>query len=150
MAFKTGGGDELNSEINVTPFVDVMLVLLVIFMITTPLMTNAVALDLPPVTAEAPNDPSSPLVLKIKPDRTLELGTTVILWTELEAKIKNNDKVQEAKKLYIAGDQHLPYGVVATAMAMVKRAGVEHVMLLTSPGEEMKPADLDQPQAPHP
>ena len=145
MAFKAGGSDELNSEINVTPMVDVMLVLLIIFMITAPLLNNTgVTVDLPAVTAEAPDDPDSPLVMEIAADRSIKLGKTKITWKELESKIQNNEKVQAAKKLYIAGHKDLPYAVVATAMAMVKRAGVEHVLLLTNPAEELTPAQLDQ------
>jgi biopolymer transport protein TolR len=65
MAMKTGGGDELNSDINVTPMVDVMLVLLVIFMITAPLLNAGVDVQLPVVKTPAVNDPNQPLVLSI-------------------------------------------------------------------------------------
>jgi biopolymer transport protein TolR len=145
MAFKTGGGDELNSEINVTPMVDVMLVLLIIFMITAPLLQNTgVTVDLPAVQADAPDDPESPLVMEINADRSLKLGKTKIAWKDLGKMIKANDRVQKEKKLYIAGNKDLPYSVVATAMALVKRAGVEHVLLLTNPAEELSPEQLDQ------
>src|SRR5580704_19250424 len=118
MAMKAGGDGELNAEINVTPLVDVMLVLLIIFMITAPMMNTGVQLELPQVTAAAPEDPQGKLVLSIKKDNTLFLGGTQIRWGELGVKIKTNPRLQEEKKLYVEADTHLPYGVVVTAMAI--------------------------------
>ncbi len=139
-----GGGDELNSEINVTPMVDVMLVLLIIFMITAPMMNTGVDLDLPQVTAKNVEDPEGKLVLSITKDQKLLLGASAIKWEELEAKLKTNERVKNEGQLFIEADAALPYGVVVTAMAVAKNAGVSKVMMLTDPTENLKLSDLDQ------
>jgi biopolymer transport protein TolR len=145
MAMKSGGGDELNSEINVTPFVDVMLVLLIIFMITAPMMNNTgVDLQLPQVAAQNIDDPEGKLVMSIKKTNEIFLGGTPVTWQTLEAKLKANERVKREAALYIEADTSLPYGVVLTAMAVAKGAGVEKVMMLTDPSERLKLSDLDQ------
>ncbi|HEY5952536.1 MAG TPA: biopolymer transporter ExbD [Kofleriaceae bacterium] len=148
MAMSSGGGDDdLKSEINVTPLVDVMLVLLIIFMITAPLLNNTgVTLELPQVAAENIEDPEGKLVMSISPDNKLFLGGTPISWTELEAKLKLNERVQKEGALYIEADQHLQYGVVITAMALARSAGVQHVMFLTDPSARLDLGKLDQGQ----
>src|SRR5690349_16390260 len=120
MAMKTGGGggDDLNSEINVTPMVDVMLVLLIIFMITAPMMNTGVDLDLPQVTAQNIEDPAGKLVLSIDANRQIYLGGTKLTWKDLEVKLKANERVKKEQSLYIEADQGLSYGVVVTAMAV--------------------------------
>ncbi|MDB4955353.1 MAG: Biopolymer transport protein ExbD/TolR [Myxococcales bacterium] len=159
MGMKAGGDDELNAEINVTPLVDVMLVLLIIFMITAPMMNTGVSLELPQVTAQAAEDPAGKLVMSISCAEPLDqvasgavkctgtkifLGGTQVMWKELGAKLKANDRVQKEGKLYIEADTHLQYGVVITAMAVAKSSGVEHVMMLTNPTDNLKLEDLDQ------
>src|SRR6476660_5108 len=134
MAMSTGGGDnELNSEINVTPLVDVMLVLLIIFMLTAPMMNTGVSLELPQVAAQNVEDPEGKLVLSIAKDNKIFLGGTQVTWADLEAKLKTNDRVQKESSLYIEADTHLQYGVVITAMALAKNAGGAHAMFLTDP-----------------
>jgi len=143
----SGGGDgELNAEINVTPLVDVMLVLLIIFMITAPMMNTGVELDLPQVTAQSIEDPEGKLVLSIKKDNHVFLGGTQVKWTELAAKLKANERVQKESALYIEADTALPYGVVITAMAVAKDAGVAKVMMLTEASDNLGPrlGELDQ------
>jgi biopolymer transport protein TolR len=147
MGMKAGGsgGDELNSEINVTPFVDVMLVLLIIFMITAPMMNNTgVELQLPKVVAQNVDDPEGKLVLSIKPTSEIFLGGTQVTWQDLEAKLKANERVKREAALYIEADTNLPYGVVITAMAVAKNAGVEKVMMLTDPSDQKNLSDLDK------
>jgi biopolymer transport protein TolR len=153
MGMKTGGGggDELNSEINVTPFVDVMLVLLVIFMITAPMMNTGVDVDLPQVTAQQIDEEQGKLVLSIDKNRQLHLGKTPIRWAELQGKLAANERVKQEGELYVEADESLPYGVVVTAMALAKDAKVagsevhpvKKVMLLTDPAEQLKIEDLD-------
>jgi biopolymer transport protein TolR len=147
MGMRTGGGDDLNSEINVTPMVDVMLVLLIIFMITAPMMNTGVDLDLPQIAAQNIEDPAGKLVLSIDANRQLYLGGTKVTWKDLEVKLKANERVKKEQSLYIEADQALSYGVVVTAMAVAKRAGVAKVMMLTDPTEEMKVEDLDHATA---
>ena len=145
MAMKAGSGDELNAEINVTPFVDVMLVLLIIFMITAPMMNNTgVELQLPQVAAKNIDDPEGKLVLSIKKTNEIFLGGTQVTWQDLAAKLKANERVKREAALYIEADTNLPYGVVLTAMAVAKDSGVEKVMMLTDPTDQLKLSDLDQ------
>jgi biopolymer transport protein TolR len=147
MGMKAGGsgGDELNAEINVTPFVDVMLVLLIIFMITAPMMNNTgVELQLPQVAAQNIDDPEGKLVLSIKKTSEIFLGGTAITWQDLETKLKANERVKKEAALYIEADTNLPYGVIITAMSVAKGAGVEKVMMLTDPTDQIKLSDLDQ------
>jgi biopolymer transport protein ExbD len=154
MAFKSGGDGDLNAEINVTPMVDIMLVLLIIFMITAPLLNQTgVQLDLPAVQAQNIEDSTGKLVLSIKADHTIYLGTTdstPIKWSDLAAKLSTNEKIKKDSALYIEADGKLPYEVVVAAMAIAKDAGVQKVMMLTDPSKNLKPEDLDKniPAAP--
>jgi biopolymer transport protein TolR len=149
MAFKAGGIDDLNAEINVTPLVDVMLVLLIIFMITSPLATppplpTGVELELPQGKQIEMNDPAGKLVLTIGKGNKLLLGGTPLKWQELEAKLKNNEKVKREGALWIEADKDLPYGVVVTAMSVAKSAGVPKVMMLTAKSDNLQLPDLDR------
>lgn len=133
MGMSTGGSDDLNAEINVTPMVDIMLVLLIIFMITAPMMQGGVEIDLPKVNAQKIEDPDANLTLSITRDSQLLLGATPVTWQTLEAKLQANARIKAEKALYIDADAALPYGVVVTAMAVAKGAGVEKVMMVTVP-----------------
>ena len=147
MAMSGGSGDgELNSEINVTPLVDVMLVLLIIFMITAPMMNTGVDLDLPQVTAKNIEDPEGKLVLSIDKANRIFLGGTQITWQDLKVKLESNERVKKESELYIEADTVLPYGVVITAMAVAKNAGVAKVMMLTEAEDNLgaKLTELDQ------
>jgi biopolymer transport protein TolR len=145
MGMKTGGGgDELNSEINVTPLVDVMLVLLIIFMVTAPMLNTGVELDLPQVTAQKLEDSKEQLVLSITKDRKLLLGKASIKWSDLQKSLAANEKVKKDGVIFIEGDSTLPYAVVVTAMALAKDAGVPKVQLLTDPTEHIDTAALDK------
>ncbi len=144
MGMKSGGDGELNSEINVTPMVDVMLVLMVIFMITAPMMNTGVDLELPQITAKAIDDPEGKLVLSISKDNKIQIGTTQVTWTDLETKLKTNERVKKESALYINADTNLAYGSVVTAMAIAKNAGVTKVMLLTNPTDTLDLTALDK------
>jgi biopolymer transport protein TolR len=148
MSSGRGGGDELNSEINVTPMVDVMLVLLIIFMITAPMMNTGVDIDLPQVPAKNIEDPEGKLIMSISLDRKLHLGGTVVTWAELETKLKANERLKKESELYIEADSSLAYGVVVTAMAIAKNAGIQKVMMLTDPSETIELKSLDQNKLP--
>jgi biopolymer transport protein TolR len=115
-------------------------------MITAPMMNTGVDLDLPQVTAKNVEDPEGKLVLSIEKNNTIHLGGTVITWSKLEAMLKANERVQRESELYIEADTALPYGVVVTAMAVAKNAGVQKVMMLTEPADNLatRLTDLDQ------
>ena len=148
MAMSSGKGDELNAEINVTPLVDVMLVLLIIFMITAPMMNTGVDIDLPQITAKEVKDPEGKLILSIDLERKLHISNTIIPWTQLpdklKALIKNRVDAKQDSELYIEADTKLPYGVVVTAMGIAKNAGVTKVMMLTDPAENLDLSELDK------
>ena len=97
-----GGSDQdgLSSEINVTPLVDVMLVLLVIFMITAPMMNTGVDIDLPETNTVATDESEGRLVLSIGRGRQLYLGATKVSWEELPEKLKTNQRVQSERTLH--------------------------------------------------
>jgi biopolymer transport protein TolR len=135
----------LNSEINVTPMVDVMLVLLVIFMITaTTLANSAVDLDLPETSAETIDDPKGRLTLSIDRNRQLFLGETPVTWVDLESKLRANERVQKEKELYIEADKDLPYAVIVTAMAAAQQAGVAKLQMRTDQKANLDYGALDQ------
>ncbi|MBS1120113.1 MAG: Biopolymer transport protein ExbD/TolR [Deltaproteobacteria bacterium] len=142
------GDDELKSEINVTPMVDVMLVLLIIFMITASVPITGVDIALPAVTASKIENPEGKLVLRIDVHKKIEFAGTHLTWQELEVKLKTNAKLQAESELYIEADTKLPYGIVVTAMAVAKNAGVAKVMMLTEPTETLELKELDQTAAP--
>ncbi|WP_319467100.1 protein TolR [uncultured Pseudodesulfovibrio sp.] len=125
MAIKTGGG--FLNEINVTPFVDVMLVLLIIFMVTAPLMTQGVEVDLP-TTKTVKNLPqdSEHLVLSVKKDGTLFLDEFQVGMDELEDHLKRLVAKQK-KQLFLRADSEVAYGVVVHVMGEVKAAGIDRL-----------------------
>ena len=94
-----GGGDELNSEINVTPMVDIMLVLLIIFMITAPMMNNGVEINLPKVSTAKIEDPQGKLTLVISRNQQVYIGKTQVSWKDLGAKLAANERVKAEKEL---------------------------------------------------
>ena len=122
------------SEINVTPLVDVMLVLLIIFMVTAPLMQQGVQVDLPQTSAQLIKDEGEqPIILSLTKDQKIFIGKTEVRREELEAKLSANDKIKRDKKVDLQADRALPYGFVVDIMAVLKNAGVEQVGMLTEP-----------------
>jgi biopolymer transport protein TolR len=138
MAFSSGGGDRrAMADINVTPLVDVMLVLLIIFMVTAPLIQNGVKVDLPRASAQPMEHSEEKLVLKITKDRRIFLGDVEIDAAQLEEKLSANARVQKDKELYLHADRTLPYGQIVEVMATARRAGVEALGMITEPEREL-------------
>jgi len=124
------------SEINVTPFVDVMLVLLVIFMVTAPMMQSGIGVNLP--QAETDTSPAEEgLRLTITQDKFIHIGDAVININLLERKLTEYFYGKPKKVVYIQADKVLPYGFVIDILDIIKKAGVEVVGLITEP-EEVK------------
>ena len=149
MGMSTGGSSKLSSEINVTPLVDVMLVLLVVFMITTPVMkmNTGVDVDLPEVGGEVLEDPSGKLILSITGTGHVFLGTTQLSWVDLSTKLATNERVKRERELWIEADARLPYSVVVAAMAAAREAGVTKLQMLTDAEQVRDPAELDKEAA---
>ncbi|HEY6100161.1 MAG TPA: protein TolR [Anaeromyxobacter sp.] len=138
MAASAGGsGRQSLTEINVTPLVDVMLVLLIIFMVTAPLIQQGVEVNLPEARAKAVDAEEQKLVLSIKADKTLWLGTSGdaarVQLDRLEEKLKGNARAMKDKELFLHADRALPYGFIVEVMATVQRAGVLNVGMITNP-----------------
>jgi biopolymer transport protein TolR len=123
------------TEINVTPLVDVMLVLLIVFMVTAPLLATGLRIDLPNVQAANTPVKDSKLIVSITKDEHLLLGE-IDVTANLENELKTNLRVQSEKELYIRADEQAHYGVVARAVAAARSAGVTSLNLLVNPEEE--------------
>jgi len=120
------------SEINVTPFVDVMLVLLIIFMVTAPMMQSGIGVNLP--QAETDSSPAEEgLTLSITKDRYIHIEDSVINEFLLEQKLKEYFFGKEKKIVFIRADEELPYGFVISILDITKKAGVEIVGLVVEP-----------------
>jgi biopolymer transport protein TolR len=128
-----GGRRTLNSEINVTPMLDVLLVLLIVFMVTAPMLQTGVDLELPQAEAAVIGDEEGKLILSIDKAGRLFLGQTEVKWEELEVKLATNAKVKADSEVYIEADKNLPYGTVLQAMAVARKAGVRKLMMMTDP-----------------
>jgi TonB system transport protein ExbD (group 1) len=122
---------EVQHEINVTPFIDVMLVLMIIFMIAAPLATVDMPLDLPVSTA-APTAPEpDPVVLSVQPDLTLTLGETRIAREQLGAALENVTKGDKSTRIYLRADRKVAYGDLIEVMDGLRQAGYLKVALVT-------------------
>jgi biopolymer transport protein TolR len=124
-------------DINVTPLVDVMLVLLIVFMVTAPLLTSGLHIDLPEVQASNTPIKDAKLLLSITKEERILFGEDDVT-KNLEKVLAENARVQKEHELYIRADKDARYGVVARAVAAARSAGVTSLNLLVEP-EEMKP-----------
>ena len=121
------------SEINVTPFVDVMLVLLIIFMVTAPMLQQGVDVDLPDTSTEPLRMDEEPLILTVKKDGSTFLASTAVPMEELGDKLEAIFEGRPEKELYLRADEEVPYGVVVKAMAAARAAGASKLGIVTEP-----------------
>ena len=117
-------------EINVTPFVDVMLVLLIVFMVTAPLLTVGVEVDLPKTKAGAINADAAPLVVSIKADGSLYLQEAAVDAEVLIPRLKAISNANPDVRIFVRGDQAVTYGDVLSVMGRIQAAGFEKVALV--------------------
>ena len=132
MAFSTQDSDEVLSEINITPMVDVMLVLLVVFIITAPLLTNSIKVNLPK-TDSTPivTEPKPPLVLSIDASGQLFLEKTPVLLADLSATLSQRKAADPNLILQLNADEAVNYGVVAKTMVLIEKAGIDRLSVVT-------------------
>ncbi|MEO0882991.1 MAG: biopolymer transporter ExbD [Pseudomonadota bacterium] len=131
------GRRALNAEINVTPFVDVMLVLLIVFMITAPLLTTGVDVSLPKARADAlPNENDDPLEITLQADGTLYIQETEVERGELVAKLRAITGEGFEDRIFFRGDEGAEFGDVMSVMTEVQGAGFRNLALVTDPKVE--------------
>lgn len=136
MSNGNGKGRATLSEINVTPLVDVMLVLLIMFMVTTPLMQQGIEVDLPKTSSSGVELNEEPMVLVIGPDQKMTVAKQRIDMTDLRTKLKAIFEHRKNKQIYIQADRKVDYGFVAEAMAEIRGAGIFNIGLITIPKDK--------------
>jgi biopolymer transport protein TolR len=119
------------SEINVTPFVDVMLVLLIVFMVTAPLLTVGIPVDLPKVKASALTDQKDPLEITVKIGGEIYLGESAVDVENLIPRLNAITELNKEARIYVRGDRVVAYGRIMEIMSLVNSAGYIKVALVT-------------------
>jgi len=137
MAANLGGKSRATlSEINVTPLVDVMLVLLIMFMVTAPMMQQGIDVDLPKTSSSGVELNDEPFVLVIQKNQTLKAGDQNIQVKDIRTKLKSIFEMRKNKQIYIQADRKVEYGFVAEVMAELRAAGIFNIGLITLPKDE--------------
>jgi len=124
------------SEINVTPFVDVMLVLLIVFMVTAPLLTVGIPVDLPKVKASALTDQKDPLEITVKIGGEIYLGESKVEVENLIPRLNAITELNKEARIYVRGDRVVAYGRIMEIMSLVNSAGYIKVALVTQNPKE--------------
>ncbi len=124
------------AEINVTPLVDVILVLLIIFMISAPLMQQGVQVDLPKANTGSLNDVPDQLVLVVNKSKQISINGNTVAAGTLRSKLEAISSVKPQVQVFVRADQNLPYGYITQVMAEIKKAKIHRVGLVTEPGEQ--------------
>lgn len=151
MAIKLASSDDgdfdEHHEINVTPFIDVILVLLIIFMVAAPLSTVDVNVDLPTSTAKPSPRPDKPLFLTIKPDLSLSLGETAVSRAALRSALDAATNGDKEQRIFVRGDKTVPYGSVMETMNLLRDAGYLKIALVGLDSGQAPPRPDDAPPA---
>lgn len=126
------------AEINVTPLVDVMLVLLIIFMVTAPMMTQGIDVDLPKTTSRALRQQEKPLVVQVDAAGEVHLGDVTVPLLMMRQELEKLPPEKKQEPVYLQADKNVPYGVVARVMAAIKQAGFEKLGMVTLPEDREK------------
>lgn len=145
------------ATINITPLVDVMLVLVVVFMVTAPLLTTGLRIDLPEVKAANTPVKDARLLVTVTKDEHILFGERDVTAT-IEAELRTNERVQKESEIYIRADKDARYGIVAKVVAAARSSGVRSLNLLVQPeleevpeappGAPVNPAKADKPEKP--
>ena len=131
MAFSTQDSDEVLSEINITPLVDVMLVLLVSFILTIPVLTNAVHVNLPKTVTTTPPEQQKSVTVTVDAEGKIYLDNQEIAQEQLNTQLLSLKASNPDLSLHLRADDRVPYGPVAKVMAAIEHAGVGKVSILT-------------------
>ena len=132
---QTGNQRELMSDINVTPFVDVMLVLLIIFMVTAPMMVEGLNVDLPEATAKPLDSEKEHLIITIDENHQIFINDFKINVDFLGEKLNKMLQGRSDREVYLKADKKIPYGIVVQVMAEIKKAGIEQLGMVTEPAD---------------
>ncbi|MNY93376.1 Biopolymer transport protein ExbD [compost metagenome] len=133
MAISTSQDDDVVSDINITPLVDVMLVLLIVFIVTAPLLTNSVKVNLPKAAPTQSTDQNKALVISVKPDGAIFLDKDPVKLENFEQEITQRKNANAKLALNLNADETVPYGTVAKLLASIERVGVEKLSVITEP-----------------
>ncbi|MCB0363990.1 MAG: protein TolR [Bdellovibrionaceae bacterium] len=133
MSSSPRGSRAVLSEINVTPLVDVMLVLLVIFMVTAPMMNQGLDVELPETASSGVETTDEPMTLVIRKNRKLYIGEAAVTMDTLGKKLIAIMETRKNKQVYIQADRQVDYGYVAEAMGEIRAAGIYSIGLITTP-----------------
>ena len=130
------GRKKLVSDINVTPLVDVMLVLLIIFMITAPMMTQGLNVDLPETTSKALRQEEKPVVVEIDKAGEIKINNIPHVRALMVQELKKNYDFNKEQTIYLSADKNVPYGEVVIVMDGIKSAGFDKIGMITKPPEK--------------
>ena len=132
------GKGRLVADINVTPLVDVMLVLLIIFMVTAPMMTQGLDVNLPETTSKALRQDDEPLIVTIDKEAKITLGKMEVSQGILKDQLGKMDDERKKEPIYLKADKAVAYGIVVAVMADIKSAGFEKLGMITKPSEKLE------------
>lgn len=132
----TRGSKEPLSEINVIPLVDIMLVLLIIFMITAPMLQHGMNIDLPKVTAKPLPSKEHPQVINIDRDSSIKLNDKKIQVSDLKAHLEFLFANKADKEIFLKASKDVPYGTVVRCMGIIRESGIDKINIVTLPAEE--------------
>lgn len=133
MEANDNSGKKFMAQINVTPLVDVMLVLLIIFMVTAPMMQSGIDVKLPKVEAAGVTAENEPIVVTVTKERLIYLNDKLKTRTELQNDLKIFAATKSDRLVLLRADESVPYGIVMSAMGIIRSAGVEKVGMITEP-----------------
>lgn len=126
----------LVSDINVTPLVDVMLVLLIIFMVTAPMMTQGLNVDLPETTAKALRQEEKPLVVTVDKEGDISINNIPLVRDLMVQELAKSYTTNKDQPIFLRADRNVPYGHVVTVMADIKSVGFDKIGMITKPPEK--------------
>lgn len=132
----SNGRKKIMADINVTPLVDVMLVLLIIFMVTAPMMTQGLNVDLPQTTAKALRQEEKPIVVTIQADGAISIHEVPYARALMVQELKKSYSANKDQPIFLRADKNVPYGQVVTVMADIQSVGFDKIGMITKPPEK--------------